>query len=271
MRKEDQISPVMTPPGNFGCVELWAGNDRAQRHVELVGLEGHVISLPSGAREGGDLYALFSCGREQAARIVLADCVGHGYEASRIAAHIHGVIHQHRDIWDNSRLLSALNDELTLPGQSPDAPVRLSTAITATYDRLTGEFNFAYAAHPRMLLWRARYRRWAALGEGLEGLPIGAFAGSFYNQQSIRIEPGDIILMFSDGATDVFSPDNEMLTAEGLLELASATVGRWSPDLPLDVFVEGLVAAIRAFHGTDDLDDDLTLLTLRRPFSRLSP
>ena len=77
MKNERQISPVMTTPGNFECVELWAGNDRSQRHVELVGLEGHVISFPSGAREGGDLYALFSCAGEREARIVLADCVGH--------------------------------------------------------------------------------------------------------------------------------------------------------------------------------------------------
>ena len=265
MKKEDQISTTMTPTGNFGCVELWAGNDRAHRHVELVGLEGHVVSLPSGAREGGDLYALFSCGGEQAARIVLADCIGHGYEASRIAAYIHGLIHQHRDIRDNSRLLNALNDEVMLPGQSPDAPLRLSTIITATYDRLTGEFNFAYAAHPRILLWRARYRRWDALGEGLEGLPIGAFTGSLYTQQSIRIEPGDIILMFSDGATEVFSPDDEMLTAEGFLELAGTTLEKLSSDFSLQLFVEALVEAIRLFHGKEDLEDDLTLLTLRRP------
>jgi sigma-B regulation protein RsbU (phosphoserine phosphatase) len=265
MGEKRQIDAATTMASSFGCVELWAGNDLTHRHVELVGLEGDVLSLPSGAREGGDLYALFSCGGEQATRVVLADCVGHGYEASRIAAYIHGVIHQHRDIRDNSRLLSALNDEFTLPGQVPDAPLRLSTVITATFDRQTGEFNFAYAAHPRMLFWRARYRRWVALGEGLEGLPVGAFAGSLYSQQSIRIEPGDMVLMFSDGATDVFSPDDEMLTAEGFLKLASTTLEKFPSDFPLHLFVEALVEAIRVFHGKDDLEDDLTLLTLRRP------
>jgi phosphoserine phosphatase RsbU/P len=136
--------------------------------------------------------------------------------------------------------------------------------VTATFDRLTGEFNFAYAAHPRMLLWQARYHRWAALGEGLEGFPIGAFAGSFYTEQSIRLEPGDMVLMFSDAATDVFSPEDEMLTPEGFLELVRTTQAKFPSDVPLPRFIEALVAAIRSFHGTDDLDDDLTLLTLRR-------
>jgi len=249
---------------SFGCVELWAGNERIHRHIELVGLEGDVISLPSGSREGGDLYALFSCAGERAARIVLADCVGHGYAASRIAAHIHQLIHQHRDVPDSSRLLAVLNDEFTLTGQSEGALPRLTTVVTATFDRSTGEFNFAYAAHPRMLLWRARQNRWFALGEGLWGLPIGFIAGECFAQQSIRVEAGDIVLMFSDGLTDVFSLDGEMLTADGLMELARTTFAKFSSRVPLHTFVDALVDAIKGFHGAEDLEDDVTLLTLRR-------
>jgi phosphoserine phosphatase RsbU/P len=250
------------PP--FGCVELWAGNERTHRHIELVGLEGDVISLPSGAREGGDLYALFSCAGQRAARIVLADCVGHGYVASQIAAHIHQLIHHHCDLRDSSRLLAALNDEFTLTGQSAGAPLRLTTAVTATFDRMTGEFNFAYAAHPRMVLWQSRENRWFALGEGLEGLPMGMIAGETFTQQSIRIEPGDIVLMFSDGITDVFSPNGQLLRAEGFMELAHTTLAKYSSHVPLHTFVEALVDAIKDFHGADNLEDDLTLLTLRR-------
>lgn len=264
MNERNQRGPWEEPEKPLGCVELWVGNERIHRHINLVGLEGDVISLPSGAREGGDLYALFSCGGEKAARIVLADCVGHGYVASLIASHIHQLIHQHRDVRDSSTLLAALNDEFTLAGQSAGTPLRLTTAVTATFDRVTGEFNFAYAAHPRMVLWRARENKWFALGEGLEGLPMGMIAGEIFSQQSIRIEPGDIVLMFSDGLTDVFSPDGEMLTAEGFMELARTTLARFSSHVPLHTFVEALVDAIKGFHGAKNLEDDLTLLTLRR-------
>jgi serine phosphatase RsbU (regulator of sigma subunit) len=161
-------------------------------------------------------------------------------------------------------LLAALNDEFTLTGQSPGAPLRLTTVVTATFDRVTGEFNFAYAAHPRMLLWRARENRWVALGEGLEGLPIGVIAGEVFTQQSIRIESDDIVLLFSDGLTEVFSPDGELLTADGFMELARTTLAGFSSHVPLHAFVEVLVDAIKNFHGADNLEDDLTLLTLRR-------
>lgn len=73
-----------------------------------------------------------------------------------------------------------------------------------------------------------------------------------------------MVLMFSDGATDVFSPDDEMLTAEGLLELAHTTLARFPARFPLPLFVQALVRAIGNFHGSEDLEDDLTLLTLRR-------
>ena len=33
----------------FGCMELWAGNERAQRSLELAGLEADIIAVPSGA------------------------------------------------------------------------------------------------------------------------------------------------------------------------------------------------------------------------------
>jgi phosphoserine phosphatase RsbU/P len=245
-------------------VELWASNERAHRHVELAGLEGDVIALPSGSTEGGDLYALFSCGADRAARIVLADAVGHGFTAAGVAMHVHQLLHHFRNLRDTAALLAALNDEFTLTGQTPGEPLRLTTVVSATFDRDTGEFNFAYAAHPRMLFWRQREQRWFPLGEGLDGLPMGFIAGESYAQQSIRLEPGDVVLMASDGVTDVRSPADELLDAEGFRELAERTMARFGTRMSLHDFAEALFAAVRDYRGRDVFDDDLTLLTLRR-------
>ncbi len=246
-------------------MELWAGNEKAHRHIALAGLEGDVIALPSGAREGGDLCALFSCGADRAARIVLADCVGHGYKASVVAAHVHRLLHKVSDVRDPAAMLAALNDEFTLDGQAAGAPLRLTTVVTATFDRDTGEFNYAYAAHPRMLQWRAREGRWQPLGEGLEGLPLGFIAGEIYSEQSVRLEAGDMVLAFSDAVTEVESPGEEQLEPEGFLELAGATLERLPRPVSLHDFAESLVESIRSYHGSVDFEDDLTLLTLRRP------
>ena len=140
----------------------------------MPGLEVDVIALPSEGGEGGDLYALFSCGDHHFCRMVLADAVGHGYTASEVVRQVHALLHKYNDMRDPSGLLAALNEDFPAAGDIPGVPLRLTTVVTATYHCDTGEFNYAYAAHPRMLEWRTRNGRWGVLGEGLEGLPLGA-------------------------------------------------------------------------------------------------
>src|SRR5271170_1052468 len=146
----------------FGCMELWAGNEKAHRSLELAGLEADVIAVPSGAEAGGDLSAVFSCS-DNVARVVLADCVGHGYVASAVARHIHRLLHKFQDVRDTAGLLASLNDEFTLDLEKSKGALRLTTVVTGTFDGGTGEFHFSYAAHPRMLLWRANERKFLEL------------------------------------------------------------------------------------------------------------
>lgn len=248
----------------FGCMELWAGNERAHRSLELAGLESDVIAVPAGGEKGGDLSAVFSCS-DNVARIVLADCVGHGYTASGVARHVHDLLHKFQDIRDTAGLLAALNDAFTLSNDKSDGPLRLTTVVTGTFDGTTGEFNFAYAAHPRMLLWRAQQRRFLELGEGLEGFPLGFITGETYSQQSVRLNQGDMILAFSDGATEVHSPTGEQLTAKGFLELAGETLNTLPQPVSLHDFSEALLGSVHHFRGaTGELEDDVTLLSLRR-------
>jgi serine phosphatase RsbU (regulator of sigma subunit) len=260
----EQFDCTKTAMRPFGCMELWAGNEKAHRSLDLAGLQSDVIAVPSGGDKGGDLSAVFSCS-DNLARVVLADCVGHGYSASAVARHVHHLLHEFQDIRDTAGLLAALNDAFTLSNEKSDGPLRLTTVVTGTFDGISGEFNFAYAAHPRMLLWRERERRFLELGEGLEGLPLGYITGETYNQQSVRLNHGDMILAFSDGATEVHSPVGEQLTSKGFLGLAESTL-RGLPQPPvLQDFSRALLEGVHLYRGGDaDLEDDITLLTLRR-------
>ncbi len=247
----------------FGCMELWAGNERVHRSLELAGLEADVIAVPSGADSGGDLSAIFSCS-DNVARVVLADCVGHGYVASAVARHIHRILHKFQDVRDTAGLLASLNNEFTLDTENSEGPLRLTTVVTGTFDGRTGEFNFAYAAHPRMLLWRACDQKFHSIGEGIENLPLGVITGEQYSEQSIRLDPGDMVLAFSDGATEVQSPAGVQLSPTGFLDFAHSTLERLPPPRALTDFSTSLLAGIHEYRGRDELDDDLTLMTLRR-------
>ena len=260
--QELECSPTAMRP--FGCMELWAGNERAHRSLELAGLESDVIAVPAGGDKGGDLSAVFSCS-DNIARVVLADCVGHGYTASGVARHVHHLLHEFQDIRDTAGLLAALNDAFTLSNDNSGESLRLTTVVTGTFDGTTGEFNFAYAAHPRLLLRRAQQTRFFELGEGLEGFPLGFITGETYNQQSVRLNQGDMILAFSDGATEVRSPSGEQLTFQGFLQLADKTLNALPKPFSLHDFSEALLQGVHHFRGAEgELEDDVTLLTLRR-------
>src|SRR5260221_14670307 len=92
----------------FGCMELWAGNEKAHRSLELAGLDSDVIALPFGGDEGGDLAAGFSCS-DNIPRVGLADWVGYGYMGSGGARHIHKLLHKFHDNRDTAGPLGALN------------------------------------------------------------------------------------------------------------------------------------------------------------------
>jgi len=59
--QREEVACTTSAARPFGCMELWAGNERAHRSLELAGLEADVIAVPSGGKRGGDLSAVFSC------------------------------------------------------------------------------------------------------------------------------------------------------------------------------------------------------------------
>jgi serine phosphatase RsbU (regulator of sigma subunit) len=95
---------------------------------------------------------------------------------------------------------------------------------------------------------------------------LGLITGEQYNEQSIKLNTGDMILAFSDGATEVHSPDGEELTAKGFLKFAERTMRQLPRPLALPAFSEALLNGIQQYRGNVELEDDITLLTLRRAF-----
>src|SRR5438094_8823411 len=111
-----------------------------------------------------------------------------------------------------------------------------------------------------MLLWRERERRFLELGEGLEGFPLGYITGETYSQQSVRLNYGDMILAFSDGATDVRSPAGAQLTSKGFLVLAEITLRKLPQPLLLTDFSNALMEVVHLYRGGDTgVEEDIRL------------
>ncbi|MBN1477453.1 SpoIIE family protein phosphatase [Candidatus Sumerlaeota bacterium] len=122
-------------------------------------------------------------------------------------------------------------------------------------DTRTGEFSHTNAGHPPPLLVTAGEKtRRLECG----GLILGVQGGEIYEQETLTLQPGQMLVMFSDGVTDVFNPNREVFGEEGLIELIEA-----SRDQTPEMICRRIWEATRSFLGESEPPDDFTVLIIR--------
>jgi serine phosphatase RsbU (regulator of sigma subunit) len=94
------------------------------------------------------------------------------------------------------------------------------TGTVATLDVPSGQMRIVNAGHPQPLL----ARRGSVTGLDLYAdFPLGLFPGVDYREQTVSLEPGDRVLLVSDGVIEATSPDGEEFGDERLKELVADT------------------------------------------------
>jgi serine phosphatase RsbU (regulator of sigma subunit) len=83
------------------------------------------------------------------------------------------------------------------------------------------------------------------------GLPLGALAGEQWEVSSVRLDPGDTLLVFSDGVLDLY--DGSLEGLDDLVAIARAAEG-----------VQDIVDHISALARRSGPPDDVTLVAIRR-------
>jgi sigma-B regulation protein RsbU (phosphoserine phosphatase) len=246
----------------LACLELRGGNHLAVYSAELPGLAGWVSCHPQRAgAPGGDLYYLSSCSQGAIARIVLADVAGHGEVVSSAAVRLRHALQQHVDEWDQSTLVRQLNDTFL----NGSRKVQFATAFLASFYAATGELLFTNAGHVPPLWYRAAAMEWSLLydttplSKEIADLPLGLIAGTSYSQTALQLEPGDLLLLYTDGISESSDESGAQLGLEHLLSIAR--------DLPTESAAaagKGLLAAVARFRGASPSADDETVVALQR-------
>src|SRR6266581_1323848 len=188
------------------CMEVWGGNRSVTRTVELLDLTAWVYSNPAGSQDaGGDIYYLSVCGQAVLSRVILADVSGHGSQVSAPAQVLHALMREHINTWDQTDFVRSLNKSF----RGCVANGKYATAAILGVVRATGETAFTNAGHLPPLWYRSRTGNWNWLDEdacekacGFDGMPVGLIAGTNYRQTLIRLEPADIIVLYTDGITE---------------------------------------------------------------------
>ncbi len=222
-----------------------------QGTYRVPGLEAHGRTRPANT-VGGDFYDLqpLADGR---LGVALGDVSGKGSPAALLMALLLAVLHTLLDEdLEPARLVERLNEHV-----ARHAPAsRFITFFFAAYEPVTGRLTYVNAGHPPALI-RRRSGRYDRLRLG--GVPLGLFEGSRYETGTAELEPGDLLVLVSDGVTEAERPDGEPFDETGITSLLDAHAAE-SPERLGDLLFDAVA------HHTDDtrFADDLTVLALKR-------
>jgi len=219
------------------------------RYVEIHGLEAAMRSRP--AREiSGDVCEFYEHGDEYAV-IAFGDVSGKGAAAALYGALISGLL---RTLAPRRRspalLMQSLNEAL------------LERRVDAQYATLT------------VLLWEPRVRRLTVVNAGGEaplvyrrgelialngtGVPIGLLEGRDYDEEVFQAEPGDAILLYSDGIVDQIDEQEHHFTHTRIRHFLEK-----HGDATPRAAVDDLIAELDAFRGATPLNDDQTAVVMK--------
>jgi sigma-B regulation protein RsbU (phosphoserine phosphatase) len=192
----------------------------------------------------GDFYDYVVADNRQAG-LLIADVSGHGVPAALIASMVKlAAASQRPTATDPSRLLSGMNSALL--GNTQDQFV---TAAYVHLDAELRELRYSAAGHPPMLL--LRQRRIIEVEEN--GLMLAAFDFAAYSNATQQLEPGDRILLYTDGIIEASNASGDVLGHAVLCELLKNTLGL-SPSEAAD----SIMSSVRRWAAKQE--DDLTVL-----------
>jgi phosphoserine phosphatase RsbU/P len=198
---------------------------------------------------GGDYYDVHPAGPDAFA-CVIADVSGKGVSAALLAALLQGAFllasegpAQIEDV------MSSINRFLTERAKGE----KYATVFYCTVDR-SGELRWSNAGHPKPILVRANSE---LISLDSTGLPLGMLEVASYEVKSMQLQPGDKIVLYSDGLSEAESEDGEFFDRKKFRETLYANAS-----LGCKEFHAKLVEAVEDFSEGAELADDITTLVL---------
>ena len=213
---------------------------------------------------GGDLYDYLLIGGSSRLFFLIADVSGKGIPAALLMAVTKEIV---RDavltfgpgldhiLAEVNRKMAAASAELQGEGGV------FVTAFAGILDLGSGEMVFASAGHdaPFVVGGKTGLRRLVTEG----GPPLGALDGFCYPIDHDRIEPGEVLLLYTDGVTEAENANRTLYSSERL----ATALGRASV-VDAQSVIAAVIDDVGRFVGGAERADDMTLLALRRVAGR---
>ncbi len=202
---------------------------------------------------GGDYYDFleFPDGK---IGLIVADVSGKGLPASLMMTSLQARV---QVLFENGDDLAAKVSKLNSAVTRNCPPGKFITFFMGVLDPATGEFQYCNAGHNPPLVVRASGEI-DKLDAG--GIVLGILPFSAYEQNTTFVNPGDVIVLYSDGVTEQFAPDVDEEFGEDRLGRAVAS----NRLAPVGTLMAAVNDAVTTFTNNAPAADDFTLLLARR-------
>ena len=202
---------------------------------------------------GGDFYDFLPLTGDRLG-LALADIAGKGLPAALLMASLQALLRSHAPTY--SADLGALGAELNRHLVETSDGARFASLFFGVYDDRSRELRYLNAGHLPPIIVRSNGGTTPAIRHlDTGGMVLGIFPGQPYLQRSVSLEPGDRIVIFSDGVTEASDPDGEMFGEERLIEAVEGCSSLPAEDLPRRVLDE-----VTRFVGGSPQQDDITVI-----------
>ena len=201
---------------------------------------------------GGDFYDVLPLADGRVI-VTLGDVAGKGSPAALLMALLLAVLRTLVDeALDPPQLMARLNVQICR--HSPAS--RFITLFFAVYSPATGRLTYVNAGQTPPLLRRQNgdYERLHGTG-----IALGMFDGSTYAAAQVSIDPGDALILYSDGITEAEDPAGRPFEEAGLEQVVSANAHVSAAELGTAV-----LKAVETHANAPRFSDDLTILILKR-------
>ena len=224
---------------------LCAPRELAWRELEIAGEIFPVRHL------SGDFFKVLELG--SALGVVLGDIAGKGLTAGIWHAHLLGLIQRSaRSHLNPADAVAEVNHELCHDDEAPP----LTALFFARIDSRTNELVYCNAGLPAPLLLRDN-KTLEQLGKG--GPMLGALKNAAFQTGSITLNPGDMLVAYTDGVTECRNTQDHEFEMERLTSAARGVSG-----LSASKALFSLLGTVLDFADSCSPGDDLTLLVVRR-------
>lgn len=200
---------------------------------------------------GGDYFDYFQK-HETSVQCILADACGHGLAAALIMSNFRGLLQSTmaREI-EFRRLFDHLNQQVHFEEEL----IQYLTGIFLNLDEGSRRLEYLNAGHYEPLVFNAGGQVRSLPGGGP---PLGMFKESTYQIGETSLEPGDLVVLYTDGLVDIEDHSAAFFGTEGIVKSVMENLHH-----PLGDIAHGVMDTARQFQDSHEFEDDITLFLMR--------